>query len=222
MNPLLRDVLTRLDEDALRALVKLVSVDPVRERSRLRAAGRAYASPDGRAVPTSELDATAAWVVSRATRRRGLTARLVGLAGAPSVPGEVLSESVGLLRLAQRLAVVYGFDPSEDRGRTALWRALSAALEIELPEHAPIVPRATAVLQPGSRSLSGTLLRAVLGRATADAADGPLRFLPVVGSVRAPETSTAAMGERMARVLSRLAEPAAWSADAEAEELPPR
>lgn len=221
MNPLLAELFERADASAARRGYRFLSVDVDRERARLRAAGRAHQAPEAPACPVGAMDDTAHWVLENEARRRGLGARLAAFAGAASVPGEWLGRSLALLRLAQRLGLVYGFDPRDDRGQTALWRALAAGLEVELPAHAPLVPRASRLLGRDDRALGSTLARAVLRQAGNDAVADVPRFVPVLGGLTRPSTDPALYdaGLRMIGVLSRLAEPGPFDRAAEAEEV---
>lgn len=205
------DLVERFDSGLGRRGYRFLSVDVDRERARLRAAGRPFAGGGAPPCPTRELDATAAWLLQLEVRRRGLGARLAGMAGAASVPGEVLGRSLVLLRLAQRLCIVYGFDPRADRGRTAFWRALGAALEADLPSHAPLDSRASSVLRADDPSLASHLSRALLLRSQSDTMARITRFVPVLGGLSRPAADPAlqAAGERMIGVLSRLAVPCA-------------
>lgn len=203
MRPEVHDIFERLDVDTLAWLQRLASVSPPREQQRLRAAGRPYLSPSTPCPSQQELDATARWVVRRAVRRRRLTSRVVGLVGAPGVPSDVLSRALGLLRMAQRLAIVYGFDLTTDHGHVALRRALAAGIGVELPTHGPLARRATELVRPGE-TVGGTLLREVVlwnARETS-----PVRALPIVGALGGSgDLST--VGHRMTEVLRGLAPP---------------
>ena len=58
---------------------------------------------------------------------------VVGLAG---VPPEAMVRLIQSFRLAQRIAVIYGYDPATDRGRIHVRRVFSAAWGFELPVQA--------------------------------------------------------------------------------------
>ncbi len=219
-----RDHLERLDRKALRVAVRMVRLRPERVRSQLRAAGRPFLDPGGPPIKPDQLHETARWVVSQAAHRRALGGAIADLIGAPSLLGRAIGEGLHALRLAQRLLVVYGFDLGTDRGRVALWRALAAALQVDLPDQGPLTGRLSAVLDPTSRDLPARLARALLRDALRRVLTSRSRWLPAVGWVRARHhrrAHTEAMGARMIDVLERLAEPVPWVSSTTAEEVPP-
>lgn len=202
MNPLVRDLLDRADDAAARRLYRLASIRPDRERARLRAAGRPHLAPDLPPPTWEELAETSDWVIDQAHRRRAVTIRLTGLAGAPSLPSEVAIRGIGLLRLAQRLALVHGFDPGDDRGQAAIRQALAAGLG-QRPFEGPLQARLTDLAR-SRPSVGGQLARAVVGTASADAVRGLERLIPLVGATRV-DVGLVEAGERMASVYRRLA-----------------
>lgn len=144
MRDLLLDALRRADDGLLAGSYRALSVTTDSERARLRAARRPFADPEAlEPVPLQALDATADWLVERAARPAGQASGLMGLAGALGVAPEALGLVWIAVRLAQRLAIVYGFDPHSDPGRMVLWRALAAAFELELPEGGRVGMRAS-------------------------------------------------------------------------------
>lgn len=216
MNPVLADVFDHLDRVAASRLYARASVDPDRERARLRAAGRPHLSADGPSPSPEELEATSAWVIEGSTRRRQWFARLSALGGAASLPSDVAVRSLGIVRLAQRLAIVYGFDPHDDRGRMALQRALSVGLQIPMPE-GPLNPRLSDLTRAG-RSTSSQLTRALVGTASQSAVPSLQRLIPVLGAVGVSEP-TSEIGARMAGVFSRLVSPARAALIEDVQEL---
>ena len=130
------DFFERLDLDAADRIYHRISVDPERFRRTLRTAGRVHVHDDGPRPLAHELRETGTWVVEQAAFRSGAIGAFAGLTGAASVPPEVAARGLATVRLAQRLLLVYGFDPESDRGQTALWRVLAAGLEIAVPDQA--------------------------------------------------------------------------------------
>lgn len=216
MPPWLRELLERADADVVAGLYHAVSIDPDRVRRQLRTAGRPYADPAGPSPSLGELDATARWVVSQARFKTSALGGFAGLAGAASVPPEIAAQGIALVRLAQRLAVVYGFDARTDRGRTALWRALASGLEIPLPD-GPIALRTSdlpALLVPRvvPRSVGTALAHAVVFESVRYVSGRFGRFFPLISSAfsaRDARQRTEEIGERMIEVLRRLSEPGA-------------
>jgi hypothetical protein len=137
-----------------------------------------------------------------------------GIAGAPSMPPEAVATGILVLRMAQRLCVVYGFDPATDRGQMALARGLAAAWQIELPESGAFELRVSdlpALFRPGAspRAVGGKLFRAMAMGTAGWIAYRLTRFVPLVSApIHAYDNRTKvdAAGRRMQQVLRRLAE----------------
>lgn len=216
MPPWLRELLARADADLAAGGYRVVSVDPERVRRQLRTAGRPFLDPAGPVPPLQDLDATARWLLGQTRFNSSALGGFAGLAGLVSVPPEIAAQAIGLVRLAQRLAVVYGFDPDTDRGRTALWRALAAGLEVDLPD-GPVATRASDLPRVLGASVTptsvGTALTVAVAHESARFVAGRFgRFLPLVSSLFAARDArrrTSEVGGRMIDVLSRLSEPGA-------------
>ncbi|MCB9678854.1 MAG: hypothetical protein H6737_27380 [Alphaproteobacteria bacterium] len=223
----LLELFSKADGDLMSGGYHAISVDPERVRRQLRTAGRPFVQPGGAAPPLDELDASARWVVEQARLKATALSGFAGLAGAPSIPPEIAARGIATVRLAQRLAIVYGFEPHTDRGRTALWRALAAGLEVELPEQGPVGLRVSDVptmLSPrvSPRSVGVALAQALVYKSALYVAGRFGRFIPVVsGGVAAASANrdTEAIAERMIAVLRRLSEPGAMAVFAEAVEV---
>ena len=211
------DVLERVDQKLLGQLVAAVSVDVEALRRRLRESGRPFCDPEAPRPNLREVDLTAQHVVRQSRVRLGLFGGMASLAGALSVPPEVAATGVAALRLAQRLAVVYGFDPDTDRGEMAVFRALAAGFEVELPERGTVgmrlsdVPRLARqrMRRPDLQSAGGALTSAVVRRSATMIGRRVTRFVPVVFSAFsavAARDRMDAIGHRMMEVLRQLAE----------------
>lgn len=197
-------------------VVAAVSVPTDKARERLRLAGRPFLDPEGPTRPSPEaVDETAEWVILQAAS--GLTALggLAGLGGAASVPPEVLAQLVGGLRLAQRLAVVYGLDPETDRGQMVVWRALAAGFEVELPEDGLVAMRVSQVPDlvrgrlPGPSTVAGVLARRMAMRTAWNVARRITRLVPMIALSTAAAGAgrrTDAIGRRMMAVFRRASE----------------
>lgn len=192
-----------------------ISVSTARTRSRLRHLGRAYIDPTAEtAPPMVDLDHTAAWLIRRSSVELAAFGAATAVGGPVTIPPEALGEAVGLVRLGQRLAVVYGFDPEEPKGQMALWRALAAGLRIELPAQGPMevrlrdVPRA--LVPRATQPSAGTwLAQQIVRQSVLSAASSVLRFVPGAAPIAAAVTArrrVADVGARMQEVLRRLAE----------------
>lgn len=191
-----------------------VSVDVERFRRLLRGSKRPFVDPEHPAAPLELIEGTAAWVIAHTRQQATAIGGLAGLAGWTSVPHEVVANAIALVRLAQRLAIVYGFDPGTDRGDLAVWQGLAAGLEIELPASGPAGIRVTdlpAVLVPreAPRTVAVALARGVAWRSVGLVAGRMTRFVPVIfagTAAVAARTRTQAIAERMRATIRRLVE----------------
>ncbi len=194
-----------------------VSVDAERTRRRLGVARKPFVDPSATApYDPAAVDATARWVVEQSRLKVTALGGIAGLGGAASVPPEALASTIASLRLAQRLAVVYGFDPRSDRGEQAVWRALAAGFDVELPPQGPAglrVSQVPAVIVRGARSRypAGALATAVLRQTAWSIGKRMTRWLalPVVSagvSAAGAHRRFTELGEKMREALARLAE----------------
>lgn len=222
--PLLSDLFDHADARLAEAATRAIAVPTARTRAQLRIADRPFCDPEQPHPPALwELDSTATWVVDQARFQATALGGLAGLGGAASVPPEILAQAVSTVRLGQRLAVVYGFDPQTDRGRMVLWRALAAAWEAELPDRRPADLRVSdlpAVLSPAvtPRTVAGSLAKAMLRRTAWAVVGRWTRILPVVGSGLAAADGRRHMqraGARMCAVYRGVADAAPASAGME-------
>lgn len=210
----LRDVLAllieRADEQLPAGFYTAISVPPERVRDRLRKNRRAFFDPDAPTPELRDVDETARWVVEQSSLRAASLGGFAGVGGAISVPPEALASAIATLRLAQRLAIVYGFDPETDRGQMAVWKALGAGLELVLPMQGPLQVRIRdlpQMLAPVAvQSASAELTRAVLWSSLATIARFT-RVLPIVGPAFGAVSArrrTQEVGERMMGALRRI------------------
>jgi hypothetical protein len=198
--PLLVDWMDEADGRFASMAYRAASVKTAGVRTALRKARRPFVDPDAKQQPTvAELDATARWIIVRASSRAGLRGGVVGLAGAISVPTEATSHALASLRLAQRLAIVYGLDPETDRGRMATWRAVAAGWGMAMPDRGTLQGRAFEIARP--QSVGARLVRGVLSHATRHVSERTARLLPVISGPIA-----ARRAQRNAREVGR----AAW------------
>ncbi len=132
----------------------------------------------------STLDDSAKLLIDQAKVRAGVIGAAGGIGGAVGVAPEVLASLVHTLRMAQRLGVIYGFNPETDRGRVMLWRALAAAYDVELPEQAQLdlrmrdLPGAAARQVPKSEAAAAMVLRRVVNTATTRIIGRGIRLIP--------------------------------------------
>lgn len=125
----------RLDQGLLSDLYQAASVRVDELRRELDEAELPWVDPStGRVPELQDLDRTAQVIIERAVFRGGALGGVTTLAGAAGVPSEVMGALLQSMRMCQRLAVVYGFDPGTDAGQLMVWRAMAAAWELPFPE----------------------------------------------------------------------------------------
>lgn len=223
------DVLRMVDRHAVDAIVRRVGVGTEDTRTWLRGRGLLFVEEGPRGRPgDSDLARTAAAVIARARVSASSVGLIAGLGGLMSVPPDVAGRLVSILRLSQRLAVVYGIDPETPRGHAAVLRALAAALDVEVPDHGLVDSRASAMVralvpgggQPGL--LAGRVARAAVSTSLHGSLSHVGRLVPVVGSgiaARDDARDVAGIGERMQAVFARLVEAAIDPNIRDAEEI---
>jgi hypothetical protein len=212
------DVVDRADAALVAGWYHAVSIDPERFRAFLRFRRLPFIENQQMAhMPSlAEVDTTAEIVIERAGRVLGVVGGAAGLGGAATVPPEFVATVVAGLRLAQRLCVVYGFDPASDRGQMALCRALAAAYGVELPPTGPMRMRLRdlpGLLFPGgapSRAGLGSKLARAVAKNSAWWVAGRLsRLVPLVSASSHAwdnQRKVDETGQKMMKVLRRLAE----------------
>jgi hypothetical protein len=131
------DAWERMDTRLPAGLYVAVSVPTARFREDLRRRHKPFVDPDAEAPPGPEVDYTARWVISQTGLTSASVAGLASTVGALSVPPEAVAQTLAVVRLAQRLAIVYGFDPETERGALVVWRAVARGLGLALPADGP-------------------------------------------------------------------------------------
>jgi hypothetical protein len=200
------------DRRVAEILFAAVSISPQKLRARLRSQGLVYydpARPDQATI--HELDDTARRVIKLAKDNATAMGGIAGIAGALSVPPEIAAHLITIIRLAQKLAVVYGFDLDNDRGKMAFWRALAAAFETEYPDHGPMEISIKEMLlgARSARSVSSTLGQAMVRRSARLVNSRIYRLLPLVysgGAALAARRRVLEAGQRMQTTYRQLAE----------------
>lgn len=131
------DAWERMDTRLPAGLYVAVSVPTDRFREDLRRRRKPFVDPDADVPAGPEVDFTARWVIAQTGLTSASVAGLASTVGALSVPPEAVAQTLAVVRLAQRLAIVYGFDPETERGALVVWRAVAQALGLQLPEQGP-------------------------------------------------------------------------------------
>ncbi len=205
-----------------------VSVPTERVRDQMRVAGRVFLGPDRPSVSMVDVDDTARWWIERSMITAAGISGIAAVGGLASVPPEAMGRAVSLVRLAQRLAITYGFDPEQERGQIAVWRALAAALEVELPAEGPMDVRVSdlrSLVAPAAalQSVGVSMVRSVMWRTLRQVSGGLMRWVPVVSpalSAISARRRVRESGARMSDALRRLAEVPVGHAVEDAVEIP--
>lgn len=218
---LARDLAERLDTDLPGRVAGSLGVEVASFRAELLQSGMAFHDPARGQRPAPEaLERTANRLIRRATRRAVVSGAVGGMAGVAGVPPEVAWRLVQLLRLAQRLSLVYGQDPTTDRGRLLVHRALAAGFGLELPDQQGMGLRVSdlpAVLRDTAPTMhqGATWLAQAAVRQTTHAVFRPIgRMVPGLGAGPAAwraRRSMRAQGDRMHEVFRRAWGGSAWS-----------
>ena len=184
---ILDNLAERLDEDLLRALYTQASLSTAEIRADLDARGLTFIGADPEPLP-HELDTTSNRVIRSAARRAAARGALAGAGGLLAVPPEAAASAIQTLRLAQRLAVVWGHDPDTDRGQVHLTRALAHTFGVELPESGPIdlrlrdLPALAVPRLHGVQNRTGDIARVLAVRSAVTLARRFTRWIPGVGA----------------------------------------
>ena len=199
----------RLDEDLLATLYRSAGLPTAEIRAELAAAGLVWADPGRGADPTlEELEAVQERIITVAVREATLRAGVGAALGLLALPPEMSVALVQSLRLAQRLAVLYGHDPETDAGALMVAKALAAGLQLELAPQGQLGMRILevhAMVRP-TEAARRTLMEAVAIRAMVSFGKRVLYYVPGIGAgLSALDThrSFRLRALRMAAVLAR-------------------
>lgn len=130
---LLKQIQEALDEGLLVHLYRLASVSPEATLRQLRDQGiEVYSLGELGRVPAPLLDAVADDIISRCRRRGALTGAGLSVGGYFTLAPEIIWYLSTLLRLGQRLAMVYGQEVQTLKGQIELWQALASALGVQV------------------------------------------------------------------------------------------
>lgn len=173
----------RLELDLLPALYAAASLDTADIRQELREASVPFVEPLSGARPTlEELTLAGDSLIEIARREATVIGGAGGMAGAIGVPPEALASLVHVLRLGQRLCVLFGFDPDEAEGYVMMWRVVGAAYKVKLPEEVELkirdLPAAAAMQLPEVREAARWMARRVLNRALWSVVGKGIRWIP--------------------------------------------
>ena len=218
---LLRQTIERItdqiDTDLLASIYAAASLSPAEIRASFERDGIPYLDPaTGRAPALEEVEEAAARVIRQSGGRAAVIGAAAAVGGAAALPPEVAAGIVHTLRLAQRLAVLFGFDPETDAGRIVMVRALAAAWGVEVPPEVQIGLRLRDLpaliqrqVQWGSVAeprAGAWLVQKAVGLGRDAVARRIARLVPGLStalSARAALRRTAEAGQRMAAVYRR-------------------
>ncbi len=198
----------------LPAIYNAASVSSAEIREELDALGLPFHDPrTGRSHHRAELDDAALTLINRAARKATVRGAAGTFGGLITTAPEAVAAMVQTLRLAQRLAVLYGNDPDSDRGQLLLTRALAAAWQVELPREGAWtmnlrqLPELVRSRLPAQASRAGIpLARAIALRALVTATRRVGRVVPgfgtAVGAISA-RRELQAQGQRMVEVYQK-------------------
>lgn len=171
------------DDGVVRALYRAASVDADEALEEVRQVLGGKAVED---APTDQLDA----VVDRWIRERRFYGSMVGaglsVVGLPGVPAATAQRFAEQLRLAQRIALVYGVDWRTERGEILLWRAMAEALDVDIAWEGPAHQGTTTLPVPWRVGMDDPLVakavRTLVWKGVVAAVGRPRRWVPVVGA----------------------------------------
>jgi hypothetical protein len=207
---LLQELRARIDRGAIDAAYQAISVESGAVRQQIDRRRLARLDPrSSHPARIEELDFTADRLIEESANAVGALGGVAGLGGLITMAPEGAGWLVSVLRLAQRLAIVYGFDPESDRGKMAILQALAAGFEVELPEAGVSGMRLSDVVKGASSGGTGKLARAAAMTTMGLVAGRFARFVPVVSSgVSAVGNAREirVLGSRMKTLYGRIAE----------------
>jgi hypothetical protein len=176
------------DERFIEAAFSAVSVDPDKLRARLRTQGLVYQHETASNPPTmDQLNQTAERVIKLSSDNATAMGGIAGAIGALSLPPEIAAHIIAVVRLAQRLAVVYGFDTKTDQGRMVLWQVLAEGFEVDFPAGGSTAIRLSEVLsvRDNTKSVTSSLAQAMVRRSSRLVGRRFQRLIPILSSAPA-------------------------------------
>lgn len=231
LGQILRNLGGRLDEDLLPGLYAITSLTTAGVQRELKEAELPFCDPiSGDFPPEEELEAAAEAIVHRAVNRASVRGAIGGMGGALAIPPEVAFALIQTVRMAQRLAVLYGIELETDRGRLLLSRAVYAAYELKLPEQQALdmrisqLPQVARQQTPDVQRTTAWIARTVAWQITRHIGGRITRIVPGIGAgigAWDANRSLRAQSERIRAVYRRSWSGAMLSEDAivEAEEI---
>ena len=204
---LFNDVSQRLSDDVLPALVRAASIDPESFLRDLRRRGlQARRLEDLRQLDLALIDPIAASLVEATRRISAVSGVGLGMGGWLGIAPEVVGQLALLLKLAQRLSLVYGIDYRTRSGEVLLWKAMARGVGVEAPvEGKPRQGGLPARLGGASVAVNPVATRlatAVLRRLALRTASPLGRMVPLLGSGVGMWSNYAQMGRTGRRMMA--------------------
>ncbi len=203
----------RLDTDAVARVYLAASVPTAQVKAELRAQGHAWHDPDGPGCVAEQVAVTSERLVREASTQAAFVGAASTLAGALALAPETAGRVVTTLRLAQRLAVVHGFDPETDAGRMVVLRALAQGWGLDVPDQVSLNLRARDLPTLFRRRLATTtpdgvsvLARAAVSRSLARRVASVVPGLGAGVAGWSTRRKTLEAGARMRAVIERACE----------------
>jgi hypothetical protein len=123
----------QIDDNALDELVDYLSIDKAETIQTLQHKGLAWAER----IPSpskEDLQSSAQWAINRATNKATIRGAIAGTVGFLSILPEQLTHLTQLLRLIQRLAIIYGINLESSMGQAYLIHSFAYMYNIPVPK----------------------------------------------------------------------------------------
>jgi len=188
VDDLAQSIFETIDEGLFQRLYQVASVKPEAILADLRQAGHPVESlADVQQLPTEVLDSLADAYIKSARRTAAMGGVSLGIGGWLGLAPGLSQLLVLVLRLGQRISLVYGFDYRSGQGELDLWKGIASAVGASLRwegTEAEVVKRLP-VAVTGSGAFTNPLLRqalrAVVARVALSSGRQLSRWLPLVG-----------------------------------------
>jgi hypothetical protein len=188
VDDLAHSIFETIDEGLFQRLYQVASVEPEAILADLRQAGHLVESlAEVQELPTEVLDALADSYIKSARRTAAMGGVSLGVGGWLGLAPGLAQLLVLVLRLGQRISLVYGFDYRSGQGELDLWKGIASAVGASLRWEgtgAEVVKRLP-VAVTGSGAFTNPLLmqalRAVVARVALSSGRQLSRWLPLIG-----------------------------------------
>jgi len=126
------DVSQRLATEVLPALIRTASIDPDRFLDDLRRRGLAVEDLGSlRSLDVELLDPVATSLIESSRRISAVSGVGLGMGGWIAIGPDIAGQLTTLLKMAQRLSLLYGIDYRTRRGEVLLWKAIASGVGVD-------------------------------------------------------------------------------------------